>query len=90
MEGEKGEDNGERSRMVQVDSLLCFFIYLFFLSSFLLTIHPFTHLFSVVIISAVCVCVCVCGCSAYFILHLICLWLFVLVVGESVGHGGQI
>lgn len=56
---EKGEDNGERSRMVQVDSLLrCFF----FSPSFLLTIHPFTYLFSVMCIyshyfNSVCVCV---------------------------------
>lgn len=42
----------------------------------------------IVIISTVCVCVC--GCSAYFILHLTFLWLLVLVVGESVGHGGRI
>ena len=60
MEGEKGEDNGERSRMVQVDSLLCFFIYLFFFI-ILPVDNPsfYTFILSSHYFSSVCVCVCV-------------------------------
>lgn len=31
--------------------------------------------------------ICLCGCSVYFILHVKSVWLFLLTVGESVGHG---
>lgn len=82
---EKEKDNGERSRMAQVDSPLCC------CGFFSMPLHIFFHLWLIFFQSFAYIWyffpIYLCCFGHYSILHLAVLWWLLLTVGESVGHG---